>query len=271
MNVGNILGAEDNGPARKWLGLVNRTLNDGPNVGCGTGDYMPSSFPVLVAEWDADFEGSIGQKASAFFPPRCSFQSPQCSGKENEILVSQTLHDRRFSVCDRVICGHWPRDFDSRCGLRISDCSSSQRPSDFSSGRCLSDYSTCPRTSDYSSSHRPSDYSWGQQASDFSRWGSDEDCLQGDSPSAVLYSPLSCNVIEDPCAKLGRSTYTLVASKQMVGIFLMVWVRSELDEHIQNVKVSCVGRGFMGYLGNKVSHYRFNCSFSLVMQLLNIV
>jgi hypothetical protein len=33
----------------------------------------------------------------------------------------------------------------------------------------------------------------------------------------------------------------------------MVWVRSDIREHVKNLKVSCVGRGLMGYLGNKVS------------------
>lgn len=47
--------------------------------------------------------------------------------------------------------------------------------------------------------------------------------------------------------------YRLAASKQMVGIFLCVWVRSELFPHVTNLKVSCVGRGIMGYLGNKGS------------------
>ncbi|XP_027352914.1 type I inositol polyphosphate 5-phosphatase 8-like [Abrus precatorius] len=47
--------------------------------------------------------------------------------------------------------------------------------------------------------------------------------------------------------------YCLAASKQMVGIFLSVWVRTDLCDHISNVKVSCVGRGIMGYLGNKGS------------------
>lgn len=44
----------------------------------------------------------------------------------------------------------------------------------------------------------------------------------------------------------------MVASKQMVGIFLTIWVRSELRNDVKNIKVSCVGRGLMGYLGNKV-------------------
>jgi hypothetical protein len=50
-----------------------------------------------------------------------------------------------------------------------------------------------------------------------------------------------------------RLRYCLVASKQMVGIFLTVWVRNEIREDVRNLKVSCVGRGLMGYLGNKVN------------------
>ncbi|WOL04674.1 type I inositol polyphosphate 5-phosphatase 8-like [Canna indica] len=47
--------------------------------------------------------------------------------------------------------------------------------------------------------------------------------------------------------------YCLVASKQMVGIFLCVWVRAGLVQGISSLKVSCVGRGIMGYMGNKGS------------------
>ncbi|RZC71822.1 hypothetical protein C5167_034971, partial [Papaver somniferum] len=45
------------------------------------------------------------------------------------------------------------------------------------------------------------------------------------------------------------SRYSLAASKQMVGIFLCVWVRTDLNQHVSNLKVSCI----MGYLGNKGS------------------
>lgn len=48
-----------------------------------------------------------------------------------------------------------------------------------------------------------------------------------------------------------RSSYVRIVSKQMVGIFLTVWVRRSLRRHIQNLKVSTVGVGVMGYIGNK--------------------
>lgn len=248
LNAGNILGAEDNGPAKKWLALIKRTLNNAPGTSGGSGRCTPSPVPDPVAEWNADFEGSNRHKASTFLPRR-SFQTPQCYRTENDMSTPQPRLDRRYSVCDRAIFGTRPSDYDPsmKWGYRPSDCSSSQRASDYSSG---------PRASDYSSSRRPSDYSWGQRASDFSRWGSDEDYLNGESPSTVLYSPMSYNAYEPPnengYTTNGNSRYSLVASKQMVGIYLTVWVRSELTEHVKNIKVSCVGRGLMGYLGNKV-------------------
>ncbi|MCO5569947.1 hypothetical protein L7F22_023661 [Adiantum nelumboides] len=50
-----------------------------------------------------------------------------------------------------------------------------------------------------------------------------------------------------------RTRFSLIASKQMVGVFMSVWVRSDLRRHVRNLKVSCVGCGLLGYLGNKGS------------------
>ncbi|XP_068490412.1 type IV inositol polyphosphate 5-phosphatase 3 isoform X2 [Phaseolus vulgaris] len=50
-----------------------------------------------------------------------------------------------------------------------------------------------------------------------------------------------------------RSSYVRIVSKQMVGIFITIWVRRSLRKHIQNLKVSSVGVGIMGYIGNKGS------------------
>ncbi|XP_042513980.1 type I inositol polyphosphate 5-phosphatase 10-like [Macadamia integrifolia] len=48
-----------------------------------------------------------------------------------------------------------------------------------------------------------------------------------------------------------QMNYSLIASKQMVGIFVTVWARKELVPHIGHLRLSCVGRGILGYLGNK--------------------
>ncbi|XP_016503011.2 type IV inositol polyphosphate 5-phosphatase 7-like [Nicotiana tabacum] len=247
LNAGNILGVEDNGPAKKWMALIGKTLNSGPGTSGGNGCYT-SPVPDPIAEWNADFEGSKRHKASSFFHRR-SFQTPQCGIMENDPSILQPRMDGRYSVCDRVILGHRSSDFDPNIRWE-------QRQSDYTSAHWPSDYSSCHRPSDYSSGHRLSDYSCGQRPSDFSKWGSsDDDYGPADSPTAS-FSPVTNGVyapMEDGYRMPKNSTYCLAASKQMVGIFLTVWMRSDLREHVGNMKISCVGRGLMGYLRNKGS------------------
>ncbi|CAN1256911.1 Type I inositol polyphosphate 5-phosphatase 2 [Linum perenne] len=53
--------------------------------------------------------------------------------------------------------------------------------------------------------------------------------------------------------KLDWPEHSLDAAPQMVGIYVSVWVRKGLRRHVNNLKVSPVGVGLMGYLGNKGS------------------
>ncbi|XP_054800839.1 type I inositol polyphosphate 5-phosphatase 4-like isoform X2 [Prosopis cineraria] len=202
LNAGNVLGTEDNGPARKWLTLIRKTLNSLP--GTSGGCHTPSPIPDPIVELDSDFEGSMRRKPTSFFHRR-SFQSLSHSMRmDNDMSLPQVQLDRRLSVCDRMILGH--------------------------------------RTSDYDPNYR---------------WNSSDDEIgAGDSPVTTQYSPLSYNgsfSMEDRDRQTGHSRYCLVASKQMVGIFLTVWVKSDIRDDVRNLKVSCVGRGLMGYLGNKGS------------------
>ncbi|CAM0880071.1 unnamed protein product [Alopecurus aequalis] len=48
-----------------------------------------------------------------------------------------------------------------------------------------------------------------------------------------------------------RSPFVRIVSKQMVGLFLTIWVRRGLRRCVHNLKVSTVGVGAMGYIGNK--------------------
>lgn len=47
--------------------------------------------------------------------------------------------------------------------------------------------------------------------------------------------------------------FVRIISKQMVGIFLSIWVRRGLRRNIRNLRVSTLGVGAMGYIGNKGS------------------
>ncbi|KAG8097730.1 hypothetical protein GUJ93_ZPchr0013g34040 [Zizania palustris] len=208
LNAGNVLLTEDNGPAKKWVGLVRKTLNNLDLQGSVVYNYhTPSPVRDPIVELNVDFErSSRGQRNSSFFHRR-SFQSFNRSSRI-DMMDPHSLVDRRFSVCDRISFGSRPSDVDTSM-----------------------------------------------------RYGgsSDDENVDDESPSGIFYSPMPCGYGAPLCYNdnkrqlINTSRYCLVASKQMVGVFLMVWVRSDIREHVKNLKVSCVGRGLMGYLGNKGS------------------
>ena len=146
LNAGNVLGAEDKGPACQWLDLIRRALN-------------PES------------RGSHG------------------------LLPLDSLQKGRVSFSDLLAAE------DSR----------------LSTASELDDDASEPSTSNPESSSE-------EEAGDFGV----------------------------AARRLRGHGYRLAASKQMVGIFLCVWVRADLLPCVTSLRVSCVGRGIMGYMGNKV-------------------
>ncbi|KAG6527110.1 hypothetical protein ZIOFF_009203 [Zingiber officinale] len=211
LNAGNVLGSEDNIPAKKWLTLIRKTLNTLPGAG-NCGSYrLPSPIPNPLVELDADFEGSSTRHMNSSFFHQPSFLYTSRSLRiGDDIAVMQPWLDRRYSVCDRMSIESRPSNFDPN----------------------------------------------------FSYGGSPYDEIgRGESPYAGLFSPMPfaygapqyLEETDTSSSVHSSSRYCLVASKQMVGIFLTIWVRSEIRTDITNLKVSCVGRGLMGYLGNKGS------------------
>ncbi|XWS62102.1 hypothetical protein CRYUN_Cryun07bG0182000 [Craigia yunnanensis] len=57
----------------------------------------------------------------------------------------------------------------------------------------------------------------------------------------------------DNVSARSRRKYVRIVGKQMVGIYVSIWVRKRLRRHVNNLKVSPVGVGLMGYMGNKGS------------------
>ncbi|XP_034909457.1 type I inositol polyphosphate 5-phosphatase 10 isoform X2 [Populus alba] len=68
----------------------------------------------------------------------------------------------------------------------------------------------------------------------------DEDGL-GNYVSLEISTPASANQMK----------YSLITGKQMVGIFVTVWARKELVQYVSHLRISNVGRGILGCLGNK--------------------
>ncbi|CAK9183907.1 unnamed protein product [Ilex paraguariensis] len=75
-----------------------------------------------------------------------------------------------------------------------------------------------------------------------------------DKPNSINPSALLAELdLDSVMYRKRRPPYVRIVSKQMVGIFLTIWVRRSLRKHIQNLNVSAVGVGVMGYIGNKGS------------------
>ncbi|GAB4855222.1 hypothetical protein Ancab_023847 [Ancistrocladus abbreviatus] len=99
-------------------------------------------------------------------------------------------------------------------------------------------------------------------------------CQQGyvnnDDQSSEEDDALSIPVIPVAITSSGSNQmkYSLVVSKQMVGIFLAIWVKKELVQHVSHLRTSCISRGIMGCLGNKgcisVSMSLYQTSFCFI-------
>ncbi|GMH10134.1 hypothetical protein Nepgr_011975 [Nepenthes gracilis] len=166
LNAGNVLGAEDNGPAAKWLDLIRQALNPNKN--------NPQTSQI--------YENTLNTE------PR----EPPSSPPEPD-------QRPRLNPCLNIL---HPPQLEDEVGPEGSE-------------RFLSSYATSTRSNKV-----------------------------GPSGPGPAYRPMG---------QPSPGGYCLAASKQMVGIFVCVWVRADLHNHISNVRASCVGTGIMGYLGNKGS------------------
>lgn len=149
LNAGNVLGAEDCGPAARWLSLIRQTLN-------------------------RNAENSVSKQSPSPNDQR-PYSKPRVSFSDLLSLEDELIGQKGFEKLLR-------------------------------SNSCLSE--------------------------------------EGEPRSPPAESAKHSSIVQQK--------YCLAASKQMVGIFLCVWVREDLYQNISSLKVSCVGRGIMGYLGNKV-------------------
>ncbi|XP_013595963.1 PREDICTED: type IV inositol polyphosphate 5-phosphatase 3-like [Brassica oleracea var. oleracea] len=70
----------------------------------------------------------------------------------------------------------------------------------------------------------------------------------GISPEVVALASMDLKLLME---RKRRPAYVRLVSKKMVGILLTIWVKRSMRKHIQNVRVSTVGVGIMGYIGNK--------------------
>ncbi|XP_056164732.1 type IV inositol polyphosphate 5-phosphatase 3 isoform X2 [Syzygium oleosum] len=278
LNAGNIFGAEDSRPVPKWENIIRQTLNrvrhTKAKVKCYSDPPSPSRFKPsedipdieeeLLLETDSDgdeevhpiddepdgfgeerpvtdrssfttFGGAHYADSGKFGEPdgqdlERQFSSPKrldrlnCLRTEEQVEVPfaqrNTKLTRMLSGSERIGLS-WPEP-----PLNLISQGVLERPNSFKSIRSF------------------------QASKSFRKFNSFKSFTNEAPPDLSLLAELD---IESLLKRKRRTHYVRIVSKQMVGIFLTIWVRRSLRSHIQNLKVSTVGVGAMGYIGNKGS------------------
>ncbi|XP_002980034.2 type I inositol polyphosphate 5-phosphatase 8 isoform X1 [Selaginella moellendorffii] len=215
LNAGNVLVAADNSPVAKWESLIRKTLN---------GDRRrtkscPAS-PAAVHPGDDTIETFSSLLSSS--SSSSEEQSRQCG-------ASPTISSSSSSG-----------DSDGRQKSKLSTRGGGggfhRRSRSASDHNFLNTWTpSIPRSSSDATLIKFADLP----------------CPSHDAISPTISACLSDNTT---MASPGNSeNYVRIVSKQMVGVYVSIWIRKNLRRHVHGLKVCCVGCGLMGYCGNKGS------------------
>lgn len=216
LNANNVLCVEDREPATRWEAKIREYLNDKSDLCIGNDPFQSRSAPSSPHNDDMGISVSEVSDVEKLLG-RC------VSGKNLEtafLAIEGNLLNYEKNLPEKVEA--WPVERTSSDGEVLND----------------------------------SAWPFSMETPELTSRDLHEAAMADEllSEKANLVAPLlsSAGSVCYPPAVVHHQ-YSRVASKQMVGIFITVWVRSQLWRHVHNVKVSAVGLGLMHYLGNKVA------------------
>lgn len=249
LNAGNIFGAEDSSPVPRWEALIREVLNKvrktKPRYKCYSGPPSPSRFkpsddiPAIVEEllYETDSDSDNGR-----IHPLNDVQNMNDDFRLEEVSNFPSMKRldrcRGFSLID---CEAIPETSTAHQKILTKTLSSSERIGLAWPEQPLDLLAKCALDS-------PKSF----RSTSLKACRSFKSAL-GDHKESVDFGSIP---VFDLCTPLRRekiSSFVRIISKQMVGIFISIWVRRSLRKHIQNLKVSTVKVGAMGYIGNKGS------------------
>ncbi|XP_044503255.1 type I inositol polyphosphate 5-phosphatase 2-like isoform X2 [Mangifera indica] len=268
LNAGNVLGAESSRPIPKWEAIIRRTLNKSLEPESKHKCYSAPPSPVLRTSSDADVLSDeiddlpLGVTSEEFASIADSDNKGQDLNKATGL--GKHLHLTRL----------YEIDFDSR--LDWPEHSLDAIPQVFSSNLKLQRVLSSSAGIGFNWTENPPVFSSQSFALSGSRlkrsYLSSGNLLyppwleQLEEPKVDVLSETFDEEADTFCEAsteqhdnrvIGGATkrhkYVQIVSKQMVGIYISIWVRKRLRRHINNLKVSPVGVGLMGYMGNKGS------------------
>ncbi|XP_017247563.1 type IV inositol polyphosphate 5-phosphatase 3 isoform X2 [Daucus carota subsp. sativus] len=289
LNAGNIFGAEDNRPVPKWENIIRETLekiqSGKPKYKCYSDPPSPSRFKPsadapdieneILLETDSDGDGdgeeeiyplneepNIDEVSDGPVEGLTWFRSSDASFPASDtssgISLEQKLQ-RQFSSSkklDRLNCF---RTEDSEFNAEASVPLLNRRLARTISGTERMGLSWPEPPLDLLAQcvpERPDSvrsFKSFKSSKSFKTSNSFKSSINVDHRVQPELASLAEIDLESLINRKRRSQYVRIVSKQMVGLFLTIWVRRSLRRHIQNVNVSTVGVGVMGYIGNKGS------------------
>ncbi|CAA2976306.1 type I inositol polyphosphate 5-phosphatase 2-like isoform X1 [Olea europaea subsp. europaea] len=269
LNAGNVLGAENRRSIQKWEAIIRKTLNKSLKPETIPKSYSAPPSPILRTSSASDILADVADTPVLNTTGK-DFIGIMNDGDNGIIGTGKNSHlkricgihsDRRLDWPEQSLDAT-PQDLSSVCKLQRTMSSSARvdlelQENSLSFGTENIALSGCGMKRVYQSSGNLG-LIWMDQQDGLEILDSlsDESVqISGEEDDSVvqLLSEVEPENAHSRNAVKLRPTYVRIVSKQMVGICVSVWVRRRLRRHINNLKVSPVGIGLMGYMGNKGS------------------
>jgi hypothetical protein len=292
LNAGNIFGAEDDRPVPRWENIIRETLNQiqpkATKIKCFSDPPSPSKFkpsddaPDIEEEMLLESDSDVGEEVHPLDEEPNVFDESKdgpiieksavnsgvldCSGSAKLDMPGEQELDRQSSSSSKRLAR-------LNC-LRTEDSEDVKAPVAQSSGKLTKMLSGSERIG-LSWPERPLNLLSQRVLERPNSFRTTKSFKASKSFGPYRSFKLTANEVPSQVALLAeidlelllnrkrRSSFVRIVSKQMVGVFLTVWVRRSLRRHIHNLKVSTVGVGVMGYIGNKVCFFPL-CFFTFL-------
>ncbi|XP_020114521.1 type I inositol polyphosphate 5-phosphatase 2 [Ananas comosus] len=251
LNAGNVLGAEDNRPIPKWEDIIRRTLNKFPQPKSLCKSYSAPPSPV-----------SRPLTPHPTLQNKCASNAIDQEIQDDLTILQKKLQWKRIGANNGVNKLDWPE-------YSLDTLPPQAQTSGTKLRRALSSLHRHPHDTDIPHKiglkrvyHSLGNLGmlWSEQQETIDVLNSiddtsdkvSEDEEEGLSVALANVTDKGEVISKRECSK-PRARFVRIGSKQMVGIYISVWVCRKLRRHVNNLEVSPVGVGLMGYMGNKGS------------------
>ncbi|KAG7942897.1 hypothetical protein I3843_15G010900 [Carya illinoinensis] len=282
LNAGNIFGAEDSRPVPRWENIIRETLNrirpKETNIKSFSDPPSPSKYkpsddiPDIEEEIFLESDSDVGDEVHPLDEESNDFDE----GKDRSITEQTTYVNSGVSDCpgsailgfpgEEELQGQFysPKRLDRLNCLRTEHSENVETSVARHSGKLTKILSGSERIGlswpepplnllSQRVLERPNSFRSVKSfkaPKSFTTYSSFKSTTNEVPPQIALLAEID---LKSLLKRKRRSPFVRIVSKQMVGIFLTIWVRRSLRRHIRNLKVSTVGVGVMGYIGNKGS------------------